>query len=51
MNMICLGGLVVVHAFAWELVRTFLQVKFSGTERFQRGLVKVANLENKETRS
>jgi len=44
MNMICLGGLVVGHAFAWELVKTFLQAKFSGTERFQRRLKKVATL-------
>jgi len=48
MNMICLGGLVVGHALAWELVKTFLQAKFSGTERFQRRLAKVATLEYKE---
>ena len=48
MNMICLGGLVVGHALAWELVETFLQAKFSGTERFQRRLTKVAALEHKE---
>ena len=48
MNMICLGGLVVGHALAWELVKTFLQAKFSGTERFQRRLAKVAALELKE---
>ena len=47
MNMICLGGLVVGHALAWELVETFLQAKFSGTERFQRRLTKVAALEHK----
>jgi len=49
MNIICLGGLVVDHAFAWELVKTFLQAKFSGTERFQRRLAKVAALEHKES--
>lgn len=48
MNMICLGGLVVGHALAWELVKTFLQAKFSGIERFQRRLAKVAALEQKE---
>lgn len=48
MNMICLGGLVVGHALAWELVKIFLQAKFSGTERFQRRLAKVAALEQKE---
>jgi ribose 5-phosphate isomerase B len=48
MNMICLGGLVVGHALAWELVKTFLQAKFSGAERFRRRLTKVAALEHKE---
>jgi ribose 5-phosphate isomerase B len=51
MNMICLGGLVVGHAFAWELVKTFLQARFSGVERHQRRLAKVAELEHKEARS
>jgi len=51
MNMICLGGLVVGHAVAWELVKTFLQAKFSGAERFQRRLAKVAALERKDTKS
>ncbi|MBN2512368.1 MAG: RpiB/LacA/LacB family sugar-phosphate isomerase [Sedimentisphaerales bacterium] len=45
MNMICLGGLVVGHAFAWELVKAFLQAEFSGAERFQHRLTKVAALE------
>ena len=51
MNMICLGGLVVGHAFAWELVKTFLQAKFSGAERHQRRLAKVAALEQKDPKS
>jgi ribose 5-phosphate isomerase B len=51
MNMICLGGLVVGHALAWELVKTFLQAKFSGAERFQRRLTKVAALEHKKAKS
>jgi ribose 5-phosphate isomerase B len=51
MNMICLGGLVVGHAFAWELVKTFLQAKFSGAERFQRRLAKVAALEHNVAKS
>jgi ribose 5-phosphate isomerase B len=46
MNIICLGGLVVGHVFAWELVLTFLQAEFSNTERFQRRLTKVAELEH-----
>jgi ribose 5-phosphate isomerase B len=51
MNIICLGGLVVGHSFAWELVKTFLQARFSGVERHQRRLAKVAELEHKEARS
>jgi ribose 5-phosphate isomerase B len=50
MNMICLGGLVVGYALAWELVKTFLQAKFSGIERFKRRLTKVTALEYKETK-
>ena len=48
MNMICLGGLVVGHSLAWELVKTFLQARFSGVERHQRRLAKVVALEHKE---
>jgi len=51
MNMICLGGLVVGHAFALEIVKTFFQAKFSGDERFKRRLAKVAALEHKEAKS
>jgi ribose 5-phosphate isomerase B len=46
-NVICLGGLVVGHALAWELVQTFLAARFSGAERHRRRLAKVADLENK----
>jgi ribose 5-phosphate isomerase B len=46
LNMICLGGLVVGPALAWELVRTFLASRFSGAERHCRRLEKVASLEN-----
>ena len=51
MNMICLGGRVVANTFAWELVRTFLQARFSGAERHRRRLAKVARLESRETES
>ena len=44
-NLICLGGLVVGHALAWELVKTFLVARFSGAERHRRRLAKVAELE------
>jgi ribose 5-phosphate isomerase B len=46
LNLICLGGLVVGHALAWELVQTFLGARFSGAERHRRRLAKVAELEN-----
>ena len=45
LNLICLGGLVVGHALAWELVQTFLAARFSGAERHRRRLEKVARLE------
>jgi ribose 5-phosphate isomerase B len=45
LNIICLGGLVVGHALAWELVQTFLAARFSGAERHRRRLEKVAELE------
>ena len=46
MNVICLGGLVVGHALAWELVTIFLASHFSGAQRHCRRLAKVAALEN-----
>lgn len=46
LNIICLGGLVVGPALAWELVRTFLAARFSGAERHCRRLEKVACFEN-----
>ena len=48
MNVICLGGLVVGKALAWELVKTFLVARFKGNERYSRRLEKVAALEKKE---
>lgn len=48
LNVICLGGLVVSHAVAWELVKTFLAARFSGAERHRRRLTKIAVLENQE---
>jgi ribose 5-phosphate isomerase B len=42
---------VVGNAVAWELVRTFLQARFSGAERHRRRLAKVASLESKERES
>jgi ribose 5-phosphate isomerase B len=51
MNVICLGGRVVANKLAWELVRVFLQARFSGAERHRRRLAKVARLESREAES
>jgi ribose 5-phosphate isomerase B len=48
LNVICLGGLVVGHASAWELVQTFLAAQFSGAERHRRRLDEIAALEKRE---
>ena len=48
MNVICLGGRVVTNTVAWELVKIFLQARFSGAERHRRRVAKVAKLENRE---
>jgi ribose 5-phosphate isomerase B len=45
LNMVCLGGRVVGHALAWELVQTFLAARFSGAGRHRRRLAKVAEVE------
>jgi ribose 5-phosphate isomerase B len=45
MNVICMGGLVVGHSLAWELVQVFLSARFSGADRHCRRLAKIAALE------
>ncbi|MFZ1932618.1 MAG: RpiB/LacA/LacB family sugar-phosphate isomerase [Thermoguttaceae bacterium] len=45
LNVICLGGRVLGDALAWELLKTFLDARFSGAERHQRRLAKIAKLE------
>lgn len=45
-NVICLGGLVVGQALAWELVQRFLAARFSGLPRHRRRLDKVQKLES-----
>jgi ribose 5-phosphate isomerase B len=47
MNVICLGARVIGRALAWDLIQTFLNACFQGSERFQRRLEKVAELEKK----
>jgi ribose 5-phosphate isomerase B len=50
LNVICIGGLLVGHALAWELTQTFLTARFKGAERFRRRLEKVSHLENPPSR-
>jgi ribose 5-phosphate isomerase B len=45
LNVICLGGLVVGPAAAWELVQIFLAARFGGGARHRRRLAKIAVLE------
>ena len=51
MNVICLGGRVVANTFAWELVKAFLAARFSGAERHQRRIAKVAMQEGGQAAS
>jgi len=44
-------GRVVANTLAWELVRVFLQSRFSRAERHRRRLAKVARLESMEAES
>jgi ribose 5-phosphate isomerase B len=46
LNMICLGGLVVGRALAWELVQAFIDARFTGSVRHTRRLGKILALEN-----
>jgi len=45
MNVMCLGGRVTGPALSWDLVQTFLNAQYKGTERYSRRLAKVAALE------
>jgi ribose 5-phosphate isomerase B len=45
MNVLCLGGLVVGRALAWDLIQIFLAARFTSAERYRRRLGKVALLE------
>jgi ribose 5-phosphate isomerase B len=44
-NVLCLGARVVGRALAAEIVKTFLDAKFSGLERHQRRVNKIAEIE------
>ena len=45
MNVICIGGRVVGIGLARDLIKTFLEARYSGFERHKRRLAKVAELE------
>jgi len=47
MNVLCLGARVIGFEVAFELVKAFLQAKFSGEARHQRRLDKVNQIEQK----
>ena len=46
MNIVCLGGKVIVDALAWDLIETFLAARFSGAPRHRRRLAEIKELEN-----
>jgi ribose 5-phosphate isomerase B len=48
MNLLCLGSRVVDEVRAWALLRTFLVARYSGAERFERRLAKIAALERSD---
>jgi RpiB/LacA/LacB family sugar-phosphate isomerase len=47
MNVLVLGARIIGDQLAWDLVRTFLNAKFSGEERHLRRIAKVKELESK----
>jgi ribose 5-phosphate isomerase B len=47
LNVICLGGRVIGDSLAWELVKTFLDARFSGAPPHCRRLAKVAEIEGR----
>jgi ribose 5-phosphate isomerase B len=46
LNLLCLGGLIIGNALAWELITAFLKARYTGEERHQRRLDKIKRLEN-----
>jgi ribose 5-phosphate isomerase B len=45
MNILCMGGRAIGSEVAWDLVKTFVEAKYSNEERHLRRLGKVAALE------
>jgi ribose 5-phosphate isomerase B len=48
LNFLCLGGEVIGELLAWDLVMAFLNAHYSGEERHQRRLDKIAALEQSD---
>ena len=48
LNVMCLGGLVIGQALAWDLATVFLGASFLASGRFKRRLAKVAVVERDE---
>jgi ribose 5-phosphate isomerase B len=46
MNVLCLGGRVMGIEVAWDHTQTFISARYSGAERHQRRLSKVAQLDD-----
>lgn len=49
MNVVCMGGRTMGVELVWQLLRTFLDARFSGAERHRRRLAKVLALEQECT--
>lgn len=50
MNIMCLGGRVIGYALALNLVRIFLDARFSGLDRHSRRLAKMAAVEQEQSK-
>jgi len=48
MNILCLGARIVGSELALELVKVFINARFSGEERHQRRLAKIAAIEDRQ---
>jgi len=46
LNILCFGGRTTGLAVAWDCTKSFLDAKFSGSERHRRRLAKIAQLES-----
>ena len=46
-NVLCLGGRVIGRSLAAEIVKTFLDARFSGLERHRRRVEKIAEIERR----